>query len=68
MFLLGILIFKMLTSRRRYKSFGVKGLISHQASSDSSGTAVVWLAVHIYRIGLLLFLFNWLTVSIADKL
>jgi hypothetical protein len=26
-FLLGILIFKGLTARRRYKSFGVKGLI-----------------------------------------
>jgi hypothetical protein len=29
-FLLGILIFKVLTARRRYKSFGVKGLIKFQ--------------------------------------
>jgi hypothetical protein len=29
MFLLGILIFKRLTARRLYKSFGVKGLMKH---------------------------------------
>jgi hypothetical protein len=29
MFLLGILIFKGLTARRLYKSFGVKGLSAH---------------------------------------
>jgi hypothetical protein len=30
-FLLGILIFKRLTARRLYKSFGVKGLMTHHS-------------------------------------
>jgi hypothetical protein len=35
-FLLGILMFKGLTARRLYKSFGVKGLISIMVKTSSS--------------------------------
>jgi hypothetical protein len=37
-FLLGILIFKGLTARRLYKSFGVKGLIFTRGSFIRGGT------------------------------
>jgi hypothetical protein len=32
-----------------------QSLITHRSTSDSSGTAIVWRAVHVYRVELLLF-------------
>jgi hypothetical protein len=40
-FLLGILIFKGLTARRLYKSFGVKGLTNCRSSRDEEIQTVV---------------------------
>jgi hypothetical protein len=51
-FLLGILIFKGLTARRFYKSFGVKGL-STEISQTTIGLVKlvqIWMGLPLYKI------------------
>jgi hypothetical protein len=46
-FLLGILIFKGLTARRLYKSFGVKGLIVRLLLSTQANIQFVYITVYV---------------------
>jgi hypothetical protein len=47
-FLLGILIFKGLTERRLYKSFGFKGLIQHNGSHIHQKNIEIMLMMHVF--------------------
>jgi hypothetical protein len=51
-FLLGILIFKGFTARRIYKSFGIKGLMYHNARSIKHQVHFIISTSHAVDVGL----------------